>query len=62
MSHFHQISHFSPTLPPAQYCVAGQVILMGAMQDVFEPDWSVKAGCREMHIIPRVAHGHIFPN
>ena len=52
-----------PYPPPlAQYCVAGQVLLMGAMQDVFEPDLSVKAGCREMHLIPCVSHGHIFPN
>ena len=49
-----------PNPPPlAQYCIAGQVLLMGAMQGVFEPDLSVKAGCREMHLIPRAGS---FPN
>ena len=46
----------------SQICAVEHVLQLGRRMDVFDKDWSVKDGCREMHVYPYVNSDFLFPD
>lgn len=44
----------------SEICAVEHVLKLGRRMDVFDKDWSVKDGCREMHVCPYVDSHVLF--